>query len=143
MTASDDAGKGPGPGTLAEKVEWLIQNLWPSNQPSPTTNMVIAKAITEVTGEDVSHASIWKLRTGRASNPTLRTLNALKSFFKLKTIAYFDDDAGLEAADDQVVLLALLRDDDTARALWSLAELSPADRKMVVEMISSVARRGQ
>jgi hypothetical protein len=58
--------------TLAARIEWLIQHMWPKDAPPPKTNLEVAAAITAVTGEDLSSTGIWKLRTGRGANPTLR-----------------------------------------------------------------------
>jgi transcriptional regulator with XRE-family HTH domain len=129
--------------TVAEKVEWLIQNMWPVDQPPPKTNVDTAKAISSATGEEMSHASIWKLRTGRTDNPTLKTLKALRAFFKIPSIGYFDDGEAAESVDDQVTLLALLRKGIGLDVLRRLAELSPDNREMVVGMIDTVARREQ
>lgn len=130
--------------TVAEKTEWLIQHMWPSSQPPPKTNVDVAKAISSVTGEEISHSTVWKLRTGRGDNPTLKTLKALKTFFKLPTIGYFDDGEVAESIGDQVTLLALLRENGISReALRSLVELSPDNRAMIIDMIGTVARREQ
>jgi hypothetical protein len=135
---------GAGPVTLAEKVEWLIQHMWPADQPPPNTNVEIAKAISSVTHEDISHSGVWKLRTGRGGNPTLKTLTALKVFFKLPTIGYFDEGEEAEQIGDQVALLALLREKGVSGAsLRALAELSPDSREMIIDMIENVARREQ
>lgn len=132
-----------GPATVAEKVEWLIQHMWPADQPPPKTNVETARAISSATGEDISHASIWKLRTGRSDNPTLKTLRALRTFFKIPSIGYFDDGEAAEPAGDQVTLLALLRKGVGPDVLRRLAELSPDSREMIIDMIDNVARREQ
>ena len=71
----------PATGTLADRVEWLIRNRWPAEAPRPRKdqNEEIAEAIRMVTGEDISNTTVWKLRTGRADNPTLKTLATLKA----------------------------------------------------------------
>jgi transcriptional regulator with XRE-family HTH domain len=133
----------PGPRTLAGKVEWLIRHMWPDGAPPPKTNAGAAAAITAATGEEMSSTSIWKLRTGRGDNPTLKTLTALSAFFKVP-VGYFGEGEDAESAGDQAALLALLREKGITRAaLRSLADLSPDSRQMIAEMIESVARREQ
>jgi transcriptional regulator with XRE-family HTH domain len=132
----------PVTGTLAERVEWLIRNRWPAEAPRPRKdqNDEIAEAIKTVTGEDVSYTTVWKLRTGRADNPTLKTLGTLAKFFKVP-IGYFGDDEEAESIAGQVALLTLLRDSGvTGAALHSLADLSEPSRQMIIEMIASAAR---
>ena len=68
---------------LAEKIEWLIQHMWPADAPAPKTNADAAEAISAATGEELSSTSVWKLRTGRGSNPTFKTLMAFASFFNV------------------------------------------------------------
>jgi transcriptional regulator with XRE-family HTH domain len=129
-------------GALAERVEWLIRNRWPADAPRPKKdqNDEIAEAIRTVTGEDISYTTVWKLRTGRADNPTLKTLGTLSKFFKVP-IGYFGDGEDAESIAGQVALLALLRDSGvTGTALHSLADLSEPSRQMIIEMIASAAR---
>ena len=131
---------GHGERTLAEKIEWLIQHMWPADAPPPKTNADAAAAITAVTGEEMSSTSIWKLRTGRGDNPTLKTLTALATFFNVP-IGYFGEGEEAESIEDQITLLALLREKGISRAaLRSLADLSVESRQMITEMIQSAAR---
>jgi transcriptional regulator with XRE-family HTH domain len=138
----------PGPGepaeaggrSLGEKIEWLIQNMWPPGAPPPKTNADAAAAITRATGEEMSSTSIWKLRTGRGDNPTLKTLTALASFFKVP-IGYFGEGEEAESVGDEVALLVLMRDAGVSRAaLRSFVDLSGESRLMITEMIESAAR---
>ncbi len=129
--------------SLADKIEWLIQHAWPPDAPPPKTNADAAAAISAATGEDMSSTGIWKLRTGRGDNPTLKTLTALASFFKVP-IGYFGEGEDAESTGDQVALLALLRDAGvTSAALRSLVDLSGESRQMITEMIESAARMEQ
>jgi ESX-1-secreted protein regulator len=71
-------------------------------------------AILAATGEELSSTGIWKLRTGRGDNPTLKTLTALAT---------------------------LLREGGVSRAsLRTFADLPAPGRQMVEETIESVAR---
>lgn len=127
-------------GPLAEKVEWLIAHMWPSDAPSPETNQDVAEAITAATGTEISSTGIWKIRTGRGGNPTLKTLGALCSFFGVP-LGYFGEDEDAHAKGDVVTLLSLLRVKGVSRAtLRKLAELPPESRQMVTDMIDSADR---
>jgi len=138
-----DAGRENGdPGSLGTKIEWLIENMWPAGRLPPRTNFDVAKAVSEVSGEDLTRSNVWKLRTGKNDNPTLKTMKALRVFFRLPHIGYFDDGEGAELAADDAALLALLRDDGIGRQpLRALTELSADGQAMVVDMIQSIARR--
>jgi transcriptional regulator with XRE-family HTH domain len=137
MTA-DEGGRSAR--TLGEKIEWLVRHMWPADTPPPRTHADVAEAISQATGEEMSSTSIWKLRTGRGDNPTLKTLTALATFFGVP-IGYFGEDEESKPAEEQVVLLALLKEKGvSAAALRSLAELSPGSRQMVTDMIDSATR---
>lgn len=126
--------------TLAQKIEWLIQNRWPAQQPGPGNNVEIAAAITRETGEDISSTTIWKLRTGRSDNPQFKTLKALARFFNVP-IGYFGDDDSAEAVEDRVAAETLIGGSGLNReALRALVELSPDSRRLVADFIISAAR---
>jgi transcriptional regulator with XRE-family HTH domain len=125
---------------LAEKIEWLIGHLWPAEAPSAKTNADIAAAISQATGEEMSSTSIWKLRTGRGENPTFKTLTALATFFGVP-FGYFGEGEDAESIADQAAVLALLRGKSfTREVLRSLADLSPDNQRLVMDMIDSAAR---
>ena len=134
--------KAPALGSLGERIEWLIANRWPAGVPLPQTNNGIGAAVTAATGEKISGANIWNLRTGRVANPTLKTLTALARFFEVP-FGYFSEDQGeAESAGGEAALQALLNDAGiTGTALRSLADLSPESRQMIAEMITSAAKR--
>jgi transcriptional regulator with XRE-family HTH domain len=128
------------PKTLAEKVDWLICHMWPPDVTPATSDAEVAAALHRMTGEDISRSTVWKLRTNRQPNPTLRTLKTLATFFKVP-IGYFGDGEEAERIEGQLVLLALMRDGGVdAATLRTLADLSPEGRRMVSEMIASAAR---
>jgi transcriptional regulator with XRE-family HTH domain len=125
---------------LAERVEWLIAHRWPTDALPPATNAAAAKAITAATGTDLSHTALWKLRTGRADNPTLKTVTALARFFRVPP-SYFTDDPDSEAVADQVALLTLLGAAGiSGSGLRALLALEPESRRVIAEMIADATR---
>jgi transcriptional regulator with XRE-family HTH domain len=126
--------------TLGEKIEWLIRHRWPDRARSPNTNADVATAVAAATGEELSSTGIWKLRTGRGENPTLKTLTALATFFSVP-LGFFGDDEDAEMLADQAALAAMLREKGVSRAsLRALADLPVPGQRLVEEMIESVAR---
>jgi len=91
-------------------------------------NHVAAGAISAATGEELSHTALWKLRTGRSANPTLKTITALAAFFRVPP-SYFTDGPDAEDTADQVAMFTMLRDAGISgtglRALTALTR-SPA-----------------
>ncbi|MEU4821666.1 hypothetical protein ACLQ2P_06585 [Actinomadura citrea] len=128
--------------SLAEKVEWLIQNLWPADAEPPRNNVETAAAIAHATGEDISSTTVWKLRTGRQENPQLKTLTALATFFGVP-IGYFGFAGESEPIGEDLTLKALRRDVEQGiirpEVLRALVDLSPEARWVVDEMILAAA----
>jgi transcriptional regulator with XRE-family HTH domain len=126
--------------TLGDKIEWLIRHRWPAGSVAPATNADVALSITAATGEEMSSTGIWKLRTGRGDNPTLKTLTALATFFSVP-IGFFGEDQDAAILGDQAALAALIREKGLSRAaLLALTDLPVASRRMVEDMIESLAR---
>ena len=134
-------GVSPG-ASLAEKVEWLIQNLWPADAGPPRNNVETAAAIAGATGEDISSTTVWKLRTGRQENPQLKTLTALATFFGVP-IGFFGFAGESEPIGDDLTIKALQRDVRQGvirpEVLRALVDLSPRARWVVDEMILAAA----
>jgi transcriptional regulator with XRE-family HTH domain len=141
--AGDRERPGPAGHTLGEKIEWLITHRWPVSAPPPRTNADIAEAITAATGEELSSTGIWKLRTGRGDNPTLKTMTAMARFFGVP-VGYFGEGEAAESIGDEVALLALLRGNGISReSLRAMASLSSPGRRAVAEIIETIARMEQ
>lgn len=133
----------PAGGSMAEKIDWLFQHMWPPDVEPPGSNADAAAAIQESTGEEISSTTVWKLRTGRTGNPRFKTLKALSAFFKVP-IGYFGENEDAEATADQLALLAVLRDTGVDRSsLRALVDLSDEGRQMVAEFLASAARMEQ
>jgi hypothetical protein len=146
-TSEDSTGSsvaGQAGRTLAERIEWLVQHMWPADAPPPRTNDEIAAAITAVTGEEISGTGFWKLRTGRGVNPTLKTLTSFSQFFGVQIGFFSEDPADAEETGDQMALLVLLRSKGVTRQqLRSFAALSGRSRQMILDMIDSATRLEQ
>ena len=131
--------------TLADKVNWLIDRAHPAAR-GPYSNAELAELVEKITGEQFSHTTIWKLRNGQATNPQMRLLQALANTFGVPPAFFFDDydpaQTGLLA--EQVELLALIRDSGiTATDVRTLAELSPAARRAIADLITHTAHTEQ
>jgi transcriptional regulator with XRE-family HTH domain len=127
--------------TLADKVNWLIDRAHPAGR-GPFSNNEVATLIKDVTGEEVSYTTIWKLRNGQAQNPQKRLIEALAKTFGVPPAFFFDDyteQAGL--LQQQVELLALVRDARISSAqLRAILELSPQARQAIIDLVQATAR---
>ena len=132
--------------SLADKIEWLIQNSWPDDLPTAGTNIDIAKAISTRTGEDMSSTTVWKLRTGRQDNPQFKTLTALATFFGVP-IGYFGFAEEAAAVNEDLTFKVLLRKlhsgEIKPEVLRALVDLSPQSRWLMDELILAAAAADQ
>jgi transcriptional regulator with XRE-family HTH domain len=94
--------------SLADKVNWLIDRARPAG---PCSNAEVAGLIEQITGERVSHTTIWKLRNGQAANPQMKLIEAMARTFGVPPGFFFEDFSDGQAGllHEQVELLALVR----------------------------------
>ena len=139
------AGEVPGedrPATLAEKVYWLIEQARPAGG-SPLSNSDVCRMIYDATREEVSVTTIWKLRTGKQTNPQLRVLQALATTFGVDPAYFFDayDEGELGLLQEQVELLALVKSAGiTSAELRTILGLDSAGRQALAGLIGRAVR---
>ncbi len=134
--ATDSTGAGAAPaGPLAAKVDHLFRTVRPAKGEYSYEH--VATAIREAGGPTISAAYLWMLRNGKRDNPTMRHLEALATFFGVPP-GYFFDDALAARVDDQLALLATLRDVDVRRVALRASGLSSESLSTIAEMIERV-----
>lgn len=124
--------------TLADKLNWLIQQAHPAGR-GPYSNTEVAALVDKVTGEPVSHTTIWKLRNGQATNPQMRLIAALAHTFGVPPAFFFDDYTEQQNGlpQDQVELLALVRAHGvTTTQLRALLATTPEVRQAIANLIA-------
>lgn len=128
--------------TLADKVNWLIEQAHPAGR-GPLSNSEACFLIHKVTGEEISVTTLWKLRNGQQKNPQLRVIQALATTFGVEPAFFFNDydEEKLGLLQDQVELLALVRDAGITSAQFrAFLGLDHEGRKTFADMIRRVAR---
>ena len=93
--------------TLAGKLDRLFRTVR-SPKGGEFSYEEVASAIRD-RGVTISHTYIWQLRKGVRDNPTKRHLEALAEFFGVSAAYFLDGDAA-RRIDEQLELLAALRD---------------------------------
>jgi transcriptional regulator with XRE-family HTH domain len=103
--------------TLADKLSWLIEHAHPAGR-GPYSIGEVCFLIHTVTGEQISHTTIWKLSNGQQDNPQIRVIDALARTFGVEPGFFFDDydTAKLALMQEQAELIALIRDADITAA---------------------------
>jgi transcriptional regulator with XRE-family HTH domain len=133
-------GRGqPDPGVIAQRLEHLFAQVHPPGR-GPYSNREAADAINSAAGRHVLSASyLWQLRTGVRTDPAHSRLSALARFFGVLP-QYFYDAEDARRADEQLTLLALLRDDRIRHLALSARDL-PGEQLQVIALIIAWARR--
>jgi len=128
--------------TLAEKLDWLIEQAHPAGR-GPYSNAEVAALVRQVTGVKISYGAVWELRTGRTVNPTKRVIEALAQTFGVPAGFFFDDfgDERARLLADQVELLALVRDAGVDHVqLRAFLGLPPEARQAIAGLIEYTAQ---
>jgi transcriptional regulator with XRE-family HTH domain len=123
-----------GSGTLAAKLEALIQEHYGGRGAKVPGTAAIAKEIRERTGLRISTGTLHKLRTGQSEVPTGPRLEALAAFFG-RPMAFFLD---REASNADMDLAVALREKGVRAIALRSADLSEKSRKAILDMIDRV-----
>lgn len=130
-----DDGK-PTLGVLATRLEHLFATVHPRNR-GPYTNEEAAEAINKRAGRKVvSTTGIWQLRKGARTEPGYPRLVAIANFFGVKPEYFYDDDIA-QRTDEQLEVLAAMRDKDVRDVAMRSAKLSPNSLAAVKAMIDA------
>jgi transcriptional regulator with XRE-family HTH domain len=94
----------------------------------------VAKSIEDAGGPTISASYLHQLRTGAKDNPTKRHIEALAGFFGVPA-SYFFDDGDAARIDEELQLLAALRDSGVKQIAMRAAGLPPQGLESVRQMI--------
>lgn len=120
--------------TLSEKLDALFRAVRPATGKEYSSEQV-ATSIREAGGPTISATYVWLLRRGERDNPTMHHLEALAGFFGVPPSYFFDDDRTADV-QEQLALLALLRDLDVRRVALRASGLSRESLAAVAETVA-------
>ena len=123
--------------TLAERLDKLFTTMHPGYRHEYTTQEV-CDGIRAQGGPTISPVYLWQLRKGHRTNPTMEHLEALAQFFGVSASYFLDED--VSDVDEQLDLLALLRDRQVQHIAFRAAQLPPASQRDVTELIEILRR---
>jgi transcriptional regulator with XRE-family HTH domain len=93
-------------------------------------------------GITMSAPYLSQLRSGNRTNPSAATMAALANFFRIKP-AYFTDDEYFGKLDQELTLLAEMRDDGVRRIAARTVGLSPEAKEDLVARAEELRRKEQ
>jgi len=118
---------------LAEKLDLLFKTCTKPNGKEYTYQEVEAG-----TQGAVSSTYVWKLRTGKNTNPGYRVLQALSDFFSVSPSYFFDGQVSAQHLE-HMRLAANLRDEGLQRIAMSAGGLDDTGKALVVQLIEYIS----
>ncbi len=125
------------PSTFAERLDRLFSTMHPRHRGEYSTQEVV-DGIAAQGGPTISAVYLWQLRKGRRTNPTKEHLEALARFFGVSPSYFFDEE--VSDIDEQLELLALLRDQQVRDLARRAAVLTPGSRRVVGDLVDALQR---
>lgn len=127
--------------SLAEKTEWLFQNVRDPVDGQLYSNARIAAKIEEcMPGFTVTATTIWNIRTGKSENPSWRLIEGLAKAFGVSPL-YFsaeEDDTGAIQTQEELALLAALRDSTVRQLALRAQGMTSASLSTVLDLVERV-----
>ncbi|RSN38588.1 hypothetical protein DMC64_41715 [Amycolatopsis sp. WAC 04197] len=130
--------------TFADRLTYLIRM-----HPDEPGDMEISAKITEQGGQ-LSRNAVYRLRTGRETNPTLATINSLVKLFGCSSsfLTDFSAKPGTEAApadadDETQRALELLKEAGVKEVLNRMGQMGADSRKILINMSEQLAALNQ
>jgi len=132
---SDDDEPAP---TLAGKLDRLFQVVRPPGQDREYSYKEVAAAITERGGPATTANYLYLLRSGRRDNPGKKLLEALAAFFGTNVNYFYDNTASSNDLDEEMRLLAALRDGSIRQLALRSLDLSPRNLSHIMGIVDQV-----
>jgi transcriptional regulator with XRE-family HTH domain len=119
--------------TLAEKIDLLFKTI-----KKPDGSQYTYQEVEEGTGKAITGAYVWKLRTGKAENPSYKVLKVLSDFFEVPVSFFFEEVS--EEYLQNLKLATQLREDGVQHIALRAGDLDEAGKRAVLEMIEYVRK---
>jgi transcriptional regulator with XRE-family HTH domain len=120
--------------TLAEKIDLLFKTF-----KKPDGSQYTYQEVEEGTNKAITGAYVWKLRTGRAKNPSYKVLKVLSDFFQVPVSFFFEEEVSEEYLQD-LKLATQLREAGVQHIALRTGDLDEAGKRAVLEMIEYVRK---
>ena len=124
--------------TFADRLNRLFDTVYPPGR-GPHTSAEVVTAL-KAEGLTMSAPYLSQLRSGNRTNPSNTTRAALANFFRIRP-EFFTDDAYYAKLDQELTLLAGLRDEGVRRVAARAIGLSPEAQRDVVEKVDELRRK--
>lgn len=124
--------------SLAERLDKLFALARPPGLDREYTYREVAGAIAEQGGPSTTANYLYLLRSGRRDNPGRKLLEALADFFGSNVSYFYDTSLTSESLDEELRLVAALRDTSIRQLALRSVDLSPGNLSHIMGIVEQV-----
>ena len=125
--------------TFSARLNRLFDTVYPPGRgPHTSAEVVVALKAEGITTMSAPYLS--QLRSGKRTNPSKATMNALANFFRIQP-DYFTDEYYYRKLDQELTWLATLRDEGTLRIAMRTIRLSAAALEEIIQLTDEWRRK--
>lgn len=135
----DTGGSGPSLNTLADRINYLFATHRPdgADDRDEYTGKYVVQAL-RATGTEISESHLSELRRGIKTNPTLRVLEGLASFFEVRVGFLLGDPHATQEVFAQAELRRAMRDAEVRDVATRVAGLAPSQRQAMNRLLADL-----
>jgi len=125
--------------TFSARLNRLFDTVYPPGRgPHTSAEVVVALKAEGITTMSAPYLS--QLRSGKRTNPSKATMNALANFFRIQP-DYFTDEYYYRKLDQELTWLATLRDEGALRIATRTIRLSAAALEEIIQLTDEWRRK--
>jgi len=125
--------------TFSARLNRLFDTVYPPGRgPHTSAEVVVALKAEGITTMSAPYLS--QLRSGKRTNPSKATMNALANFFRIQP-DYFTDEYYYRKLDQELTWLATLRDEGALRIATRTIRLSAAALEEIIQLADEWRRK--
>lgn len=133
---SEEDPPGP-PSSFADKLDRLFQIVRPAGTNREYTYREVVEGVADRGAPPISESYLYMLRSGRRDNPGMKLIEALASFFGT-SVTYFYDDPETSVLNDEVQLVAALRNSSIRELALRSVNLSTGNLRHLLGIVEQV-----
>jgi hypothetical protein len=124
--------------SLADKLDRLFRIVRPPGEDREYSYREVSAAVAERGGPATSENYLYLLRSGRRDNPGKKLIEALAGFFGTNVAYFYDATMDSQALDDELKLLAALRDSSIRQLALRSFDLSKGNLRHIMGIVEQI-----
>lgn len=140
VAVPSSGGPEPTLSTFADRINYLFATHGPSEDDEEEYTGKYVVATLRAKGFDISESHLSELRRGLKTNPTLRVLEGLSTFFGVRVSFLLGDPHATREVFEQVELRRAMRDAKVRDVATRVAGLAPSQRHAMNRLLTDLLR---